>query len=58
MDERRIYELAYKEMIRVWHEAEKEHKRVNNQLSHKRVHKAWDDLKELEKTIDEKFGKK
>ncbi len=58
MKEKRIYELAYREMMRIWYEAENEHKIVNNEASHRRVHKAWDELKELQQIIDEKFQNK
>jgi hypothetical protein len=57
MDERRIYELAYREMTRIWFEAERCHKIANTELSYKIVHKAFDELKALEEMTKEKFGK-
>lgn len=57
MDERRIYELAYREMTRIWFEAERCHKIANTELSYKIVHKVFDELKALEEITKEKFGK-
>lgn len=57
MDKKRIYNFALIGALDVWEQAERNNKENPNELNHKRVNDAWNELQEIQRLLAEEENK-